>query len=35
MQLCRSCFGYAMAKLKRVHWVIHMFGDDPDSGQED
>lgn len=35
MQLCRSCFGYAMATLKRAHWVNHMFDDDPDSGQED
>lgn len=35
MQLCRSCFGYAMATLKRAHWVNHMFDDDPDSGQKD
>lgn len=34
MQLCRSCFGYAMATLKRAHWVNHMFDDDPDLGQE-
>ena len=33
MRLCRSCFGYAMATLKREHWVNHMFDDD-DPAQE-
>ncbi len=28
MRLCKSCFGYAMATLKREHWVNHMFDDD-------
>lgn len=35
MQLCRSCFGYAMATLTHAHRVNHMFDDDPDPGQED
>lgn len=28
VRLCKSCFGYAMATLKREHWVLHMFDDD-------
>jgi hypothetical protein len=28
MRLCQSCFGYAMATLKRERWVLHMFDDD-------
>lgn len=28
LRLCKSCFGYAMATLKREHWVLHMFDDD-------
>lgn len=36
MQLCRSCFGYAMATLKHAHRVNHMFDDDdPDPELED
>lgn len=35
MQLCRSCFGYAMATLKRARWVNHMFDDDPAPRQGD
>lgn len=28
MRLYKPCFGYAMATLKREHWVRHMFDDD-------
>lgn len=33
MRLCKSCFGYAMATLKREHWVNHMFDDDETGSQ--